>query len=322
MRKIIISALFVVLGLQASGAKALDYPTKTIRIVIPFPAGGPVDMYARFIGHRLQKAWGKPVIVESVVGGTGAIGTKQVARAVPDGHTLLFTSNSSHVISPLLQEKPQFDNLKDFAAVSMLLQYPFCLMVANDVPATTAKELIEYSAANPGKLNFGSIGPGSGNHLAAELFNARAGLKAVHVPYRGIAAMQQGLMGGDIQFMFDSIGASRGLVEAGKYRAVAITGRARSKGAPELPTLAESGLPDIDALVWFGLFAPAGTPPAVIDAIQKQIGEAVREGELRERIIADGAEPLGSEPGFLVERIRTETPQWLELIDHAGLRGK
>ena len=320
-----ILAMCFALLLTAAHARADDeirYPSRLVRIVVPFPAGGPTDVYARIVADNLHKAWGQPVIVENVPGAVGAIGTRQVARAVPDGYTLLFTSNSAHVINPLIQEQAHFDSLKDFAPISMLLHYPFYLVVNNDLPARSVGELVALARANPGKFNFATFGPGSGTHLVAEMFKAQAGIDVVHVPYRGVAGMQQGLMTGDAHFMFDSIGSSKPLVDAGKFRALAVTGKQRSRAVPELPTLAEEGFSGFDARIWLGLFAPSGTSATIIAKLQRQVAQAVASPALHEQILHNGSEPVGSTPEFLADHIRDETPRWAEIIEKADLKIK
>ena len=312
----------VLTAVHAQADDAADYPSRLVRIVVPFPAGGPTDVYARIIADNLHKAWGQPVIVENVPGAVGAIGTRQVARAAADGHTLLFTSNSAHVINPLLQEKPHFDGVKDFAPISMLLHYPFYLVVNNDVPAKSVSELVALARSKPGQLNFATFGPGSGTHLVAEMFKIQAGIDAVHVPYRGVAGMQQGLMTGDAHFMFDSIGSSKPLVDAGKFRALAVTGKERSPAVPELPSLAEAGFTGFDARIWLGFFAPVGTPAAIIAKLQGQIARAVASPQLHDQIVRNGAQPVGSTPEFLLAHIREETPRWAEIIEKVELKGK
>lgn len=293
---------------------AAQYPSKSVRIIVPFPAGGPTDIWARVVADGLQKSLGKPFIVENQAGATGAVGTAYVARSPADGYVLLFTSNSGHVMSPLLQNPRPFDGQKDFAPVSMLLNYPFYLVVNANSGIATVADLVRMAKEKPGQLNFGTFGVGGGAHLSAEMFNNQAGIKTVNVTYRGIPGMQQALIAGDIHYMFDSVGSSQPLVEAGKLRGLAVTGKERTAIVPNVPTLAESGFKGFDAVIWLGLLAPAGTPKPIVDKISAEIGRMVQGEELKKRIESFGYKAIGGAPEDLGAFIATETPIWAEVI--------
>jgi tripartite-type tricarboxylate transporter receptor subunit TctC len=248
-------ALFLMLLAVVPSVAANSYPSKPVRIVLPFPPGGPSDVFVRLLAERLQTSLGQPFIVDYRPGATGIIGSTHVANAAADGYTLLFAPNSSHVIAPLLRSPHPYDPLQNFAPISQILTFPFYLIVNNDLPAKSVSDLVTLAKEQPGKLNFPSVGIGSGNHLINEIFRSTAGIKTVHVPYPGVAAMQKALMAGEVHYMFDSIGPSKPLVDAGRMRGLAITGKNRSPLLPETPTLEKSGFPGFDQVIWFGVFA-------------------------------------------------------------------
>jgi tripartite-type tricarboxylate transporter receptor subunit TctC len=291
-----------------------SYPSKAVKLVVPFPAGGPTDVWARVAADHLQKTLGKPFIVENQAAATGAVGTAFVARAPADGYTLLFTSNSGHVISPMLQNPRPFDGLKDFAPISMLLNYPFYLVVNASSQINTVADLVALAKAKPGQLNFGTFGIGSGSHLVAEMFNAQARIKTVNVTYRGIPGMQQALVTGDINYIFDSVGSSQPLVDAGKLRGLAVTGEERSPIVPNIPTLAESGFKGFNSVVWLGLLAPAGVPKPIVEKLSAEVERLVQTEALKKRIESYGYKPIGSTPDAFEAFIRAETPVWAEVI--------
>jgi len=305
---------------QTSDAAA-QYPNRAVRIVVPFPPGGPTDIYARVIADKLQTTFGQPFVVENKPGATGIIGTSFVANAPADGYTLLFGSNSSHVISSLLQAKPPFDPLRTFRPLSMLLYYPLYLVVNNDVPANTVAELVALAKAQPGKLNMGSIGTGSGGHLVIEMFKSATGIESVHVPYKGVAPAQVGLMGGEIHFLFDSIAGSQALVEAGKMRGIAVTGRERSPVLPNMPTLKESGYDGFeDVVIWLGMLAPAGTPAAISKKLETELMRIARLPDVSTRIKESSSTMVGSSADEFASFIARETPVWAEIIKANNIR--
>ena len=322
-RILVLAALCVLAAVPARGQTndAAQYPNRTVRIVVPFPPGGPTDTYARIVADKLQEAFGQPFIVENKPGATGIIGTSFVANAPADGYTLLFGSNSSQVISSLLQPKPPFDPLKNFRPLSMLLYYPLYLLVNNDVPARTVAELVALAKAQPGKLNMGSIGTGSGGHLVIEMFKGAAGLETVHVPYKGVAPAQVALMGGEIQFLFDSIAGSQTLVAAGKMRGIAVTGRERSPVLPNMPTLKESGYDGFeDVVIWLGMLAPAATPDTIAKKLERELMRIARLPDVSKRIEESSSTAVGSSAEKFASFIARETPVWAGIIKANNIR--
>jgi tripartite-type tricarboxylate transporter receptor subunit TctC len=297
---------------QTSGAD--HYPNRAVHVVVPFPAGGPTDTYARILADKLQAALGQPFIVDNKAEATGIIGTSFVANAAADGYTLLFGVNSSHVISSLLQPKRPFDPLRDFRPLSMLLYYPLYLLLNNDVPARSVAELVALGRAQPGKLNMGSVGTGSAGHLAIEMFKNATGIGAVHVPYRGSAPAQIALMAGEIHFMFNGIGSSQALVDAGKVRAIAVTGRDRSV-APEVPTLKELGYGGFeDLVIWLGMLAPAGTPEPIAKRLEAELMRIARLPDVSKRIQESSSVLVGGTGKDFADVIAHETPVWASII--------
>jgi tripartite-type tricarboxylate transporter receptor subunit TctC len=298
---------------QTGGAE--NYPNRAVRIVVPFPPGGPTYIYAHVLADKLQTALGQPFVVENKPGSTGIVGTSFVANAPGDGYTLLFGANSSHVISSLLQSHPPFDPLRDFKPLSMLLSYPFYLMLNNDVPARSVAELAALGKSNPGKLNMGSVGTGSAGHLAIERFNSATGINAVHVPYQGAAHAQIGLMADEIQFMFNGLVGSKALVEAGKLRAIAVTGRHRLPVLPEVPTLMESGYDGFeDLVVWLGMLAPARTPEPIAKKLEAELMRIAQQPDLGKRIKESSSVLVGGTGKDFAAAIARETPVWASII--------
>ena len=248
------------LALLTSNASAQTYPDKPIRILVGFAAGGPADITARLIGDRLSEAWGKPVVVENITGAAGNLATDRVAKSAPDGYTLLAAASATIVTNPSLYQKLPFDPVKDLAPITQAVYTPNILAVHPDVPARSVQELVAYARANPGKLTFGSAGPGTSQHLAGELFKTMAGIDIQHVPYRGIAAVMPDLIAGRLTMVFGNISAVLPFVRDGKLRPLAVTSTRRYGSVPDLPTMIEAGFRDFDSTAWFGLMAPAGTP--------------------------------------------------------------
>jgi tripartite-type tricarboxylate transporter receptor subunit TctC len=320
--RIVLTVLCFVVGTPvvapASGVE--NYPDRPVRIVVPFPPGGPTDTWARVLADKLQAALGQPFIVENKAGATGILGTSFVANAPADGHTLLFGANTSHVISPLLHPQRPLDPLRDLRPLSMLLSEPLYLLLNNDVPAKTVAELATLGKARPGKLNMGSVGTGGAGHLAIEMFNRVTGTGAVHVPYNGTQAAQVGLMAGEIDFMFESIGGSQALVDAGKIRGIAITGGERSPLLPRVPTLKEAGYDGFEELViGLGMLAPAGTPDPIAAKLEAELMRIARLPDVSKRIEATSSVVGGTGKEF-EDFIRRETPIWASIIKENSIR--
>ena len=313
--------LFVACAAWCGVATAQAYPSKLIRITVPFPPGGPTDLYARVIGQKLQESWGQTVIVDNRPGGTGALGSDIVRQSAPDGYMLLFTSNSAHVMGPLLREPRTFDPVKDFTPLSKVLRYPMYILIHPSLPARSILELIALAKARPGQLNYSSVGTGSGGHLACELFNVAAGTNIVHVPYKGAAPAQTALVAGEAQMMCDSVGFSHPLVVAGRLRGLAVTGAQRSAAVPEVPTLMELGLP-VEAYIWLGVLGPPGMPAALVAKLNAEIVRIMNLPEVRERVIKGGSEVIANTAEQFAGEMRTESDVWARVIREKGIRGE
>jgi tripartite-type tricarboxylate transporter receptor subunit TctC len=320
--RIILTVLCAAIGTpvfaRASGLE--KYPNRAVRVVVPFPPGGPTDTHARILANKLQAAFGKPFVVENRPGATGIIGTTFVANAPADGYTLLFAVNSSHVISTLLQPRPPFDPLGGFRPLSMLLYYPLYLLLNNDVPARSVAELVALGKAQSGKLNMGSVGTGSGGHLVIEMFKNATGIGAVHVPYRGTWPAQNALMAGEIHLLFNGIGASHALVDAGKLRAIAVTGRDRSV-LQEVPTLKESGYGGFeDLVIWLGMLAPAGTPEPIAKKLEAELMRIAQLPDVSKRIRESSSVLVGGTGTDFADAIRREMPAWASIIKENNIK--
>jgi tripartite-type tricarboxylate transporter receptor subunit TctC len=286
----------VVLAIVIDPAFAQSYPSKVIRIVTPAPPGGSGDNYARLLARELQSTWERGVIVDNRPGATGVIATQIVRQAQADGYTLLFTANSQHVVSPLLRNPRPFDAVADFTPVSMVVKFPQFLVVNPALPVHSVRELIAYAKANPGRLRYASVGTGSNSHLAGELFNAAAGIDTIHVPYKGAAPSQLAVVSGEAHFRFDNVGTSYPLGQSGKLRGLAVTAARRSPAAPEIPTMAEAGVPGIEVYTWLGLFAPAQLPPNVLAKLSGEVLRVISSPQFAKRAANDGYEVVGSTP--------------------------
>lgn len=295
------------------------YPDKPIRLLVGFAAGGPTDVAARLVGEKLSEAFGKPVIVENITGAAGNIAADRVAKAPPDGYTLLAAASATIVTNPSIYQKLPFDPVKDFAPITQVAYTPNLLVVPNDLPVKSVAELVAHARAHPG-LTFGSAGVGTSQHLAGELFKTMAGIELQHVPYRGISAVVPDLLGGRIHMVFGNITAVLQLVREGKVRALAVTSRQRWASVPELPTMIEAGFADFDSTAWFGLMAPAGTPAVIIDRLREEAVRALARPDIRKRFGDIGMEAIGNTPAEFAAIIAAETPQWAKVIRDAGIK--
>jgi tripartite-type tricarboxylate transporter receptor subunit TctC len=302
------------------GAAAQTYPSKPIRFVVPYPAGGPLDTVARLLGQKVSENTRQPVIVDNKPGAGGNIGADAVAKAPPDGYTILMGAVATHAINPTLYASMPYDAARDFAPVTQVASTPNVLVVNPSLPVSNVREFIAYAKAHPGKLNFGSGSTGSAGHLAGELFKAMAGVDMTHVPYKGAAPAMNDLIGGQIQLMFDNLASSLAQVRAGKVKALAVTTAKRSALAPELPTIAESGLPAFDINTWFGIFVPAGTPREVVERLHAEFARALAAPDLREKMLNLGAEPVGSKPEEFAAYIRAEADKYARVIRASGAK--
>jgi tripartite-type tricarboxylate transporter receptor subunit TctC len=319
-----IAALLLALGtLGASCAfaqGAANYPSKPIRILVPFPAAGTTDILARAVGNEMQKAWGQPVVVENRPGAGGNLGSDVVAKAAPDGYTLLVGAVSPQAINVTLYPKMPYDVMRDFAHITLIAVVPNLLEVHPSVPVKTVKELIDLAKSKPGALSYASSGSGTSIHLSAELFKSMAGVDMLHIPYKGSAPAITDLMAGQVQLMFDNLPSSIAQVKAGRLRAIAVTTLTRSPALPDVPTIAESGLPGYDASSWFGMHAPAGTPKDIVNKIHGVVAKALRTPEMIERLSTQGAQPVGNTPEEFTEFVRAEIAKWAKVVKASGAR--
>jgi len=315
------------LALAGAGALALAplaaqaqaaFPSKALTIVVPFSAGGTTDILARVVGQYMAKDLGQPVIVDNRAGAGGNIGAQMVARAAPDGYTLLMGTVGTHAINQSLYKKMAFDPIKDFAPLSRVALVPNLLVANPSQPYKSVKELIAYAKANPGKVSFASSGSGTSIHLSGEMFQQMAGVDMQHIPYKGSAPALTDLLGGQTAIMFDNMPSVIGHVKAGKLRPLAVTTPQRSPALPEVPTIAEAGVPGYSATSWFGLLVPAGTPAPVIAKLNGSILKALADPEVRKKLAEQGAEPHGEKPEQFAEFIRSETAKWGETVKKSG----
>jgi tripartite-type tricarboxylate transporter receptor subunit TctC len=315
----LLAALAVLLIPGAASAQA-TYPDRTIRILVGFTPGVAPDITGRLLADKFSEAWGKPVVVENVTGAGGNIATDRVAKAAPDGYTLLMGGNSSLVINPSLYEKLPYDPVKDFAPISQIFVAANILTVHPDVPAKTLPELIALARAQPGTLTYAHAGVGTSQHLAAELFKFMAKVDVRPVAYRGSTAVMPDMLAGRLSMFFGNIVNVLPLVREGKLRAFAVTSLKRSAAAPDLPTMAESGFPGFEAVPWFGLMAPAGTPPAIIDKLHRETVRVLAMPDVRKRLEELGLDVIGNSPAEFAAVIRSETPHWAKVIKEAGIK--
>jgi tripartite-type tricarboxylate transporter receptor subunit TctC len=306
-----------VLLLPASVA-AQDFPNKPIRLIVPFPAGGPNDIIARVIGQRMSELIKQPVLIDNRGGQGGVLGTDAVAKANPDGYTIAISSAGALAISPSM-EKVAYDTLRDLQPVTLVAKVPEMLVVASNVPARDMSELVALAKAQPGKLNFASSGPGSLPHLAGELLKLTAKIDIVHVPYRGAAPAVNDLLGQQVQMAFLDLPVLLPQIRAGALRPIAMGSPDRAPTAPEVPTTAEAGMPDLLAENWYGMVAPAGTPPAIVATLNRIATEAMRDPAVKERLASQGATLIGDTPEHFRSFIKAEIKKWAKVIKDAGV---
>jgi tripartite-type tricarboxylate transporter receptor subunit TctC len=319
MKRPVLAMLAALLPALAAGQ---GYPSKPVYIVNPFAAGGPVDLLARAVGQKLHEAWGQPVIVDTRAGAAGNIGIEYAARQPADGYVLLVMPTGNAVVNPHLYAKLPYDTFRDFTPVTLLATVENALVVHPSVAASSVRELIALAKANPGKLTFASPGVGSQAHIAGEMLKAMAGVDVLHVPYKGIAPAMNDLVGGQVSFMFLSMSSALKQVEAGKLRALGVASLKRSSAAPDLPTIAEQGLPGFEAVSWYALMTPAGTPPDVVEKIAAESARALRDPAVRDRLLGLGASPVGGTPAELAAMLKGEYARWGDFIRKSGIRGE
>jgi tripartite-type tricarboxylate transporter receptor subunit TctC len=303
----------------ASLAAAQDYPSKPVRLIVTYPPGGTVDAVARIVAPKLAAQLGQPVVIDNRAGAGGVIGGEAAARSAPDGYTLMLDA-SNHAQNPALHSKMPFDTLRDFAPVSLLVKVPNILLVHPDYPVRTVPELIARAKARPGEVNYASSGNGSSPHLAAELFDSMAKTRMTHVAYKGGGPALTDVMAGQVPVFFASLGSSLQYVKSGKLRPVALGGKTRSAVLPEVPTIAESGLPGYEMYEWNAVFAPAGTPAPVVDKLSRALAALLKDADVNARLAALGAEVIGSTPAELEAFRRAELAKWSRLAKDNNIR--
>jgi tripartite-type tricarboxylate transporter receptor subunit TctC len=301
-------------------AQAPNYPTKPVKMVVPFPPGGSLDITGRLIAQRLSEMWGQTVVVENKPGAGGNIGADMVAKSPADGYTILMGALSTHAVNPNLYSKMPYDAAKDFAPITLIATTPNVLVVNAASPVNNVRDFIAYTKANPGKLSFGSGSNGSAGHLAGELYKVETGTDSVHIPFKGGAPATQALLAGDTQFMFDNLANAMAQVKAGKLKALAVTTAQRSSLVPDLPTMAEAGLPGFDISTWYGFFAPAGTPPAVVAKWNADVTTILTSPDVRAKLMADGAEPAPNSPDQFAQMIARELAKYARIVKASGAK--
>ncbi len=314
--------LTILAALLPTVAAAQAYPAKPVRIINPFTAGGPIDLLARAVGQKMNEAWGQPVVVETRAGAAGNIGIEYVAKAEADGYTLLVMPTGNAVVNPHIFADLRYDTFKDFAPVTLLATVENVLVVHPSVNANSVQELIALAKSSPGKLSFSSPGIGSQAHVAGEMLKSMAGVQMLHVPYKGMAPAMNDLLGGQVSFMLLSMSSALKNVQAGKLRALGVASLRRSSAAPDLPTIAEQGLPGFEAVSWYALMAPAGTPGAIVQRIYEEAARALSAPEVRERLLGLGANPVGNTPTELAAMLRREYATWGEFIRKQGIKAQ
>ena len=310
--------LIVCAAVFAGSAQAQSYPVKPVRFIVPAPPGSTPDFLARIIGQKLTEKWGQSVLVETVLGASGNIATDRVAKSAPDGYTLLFNTIGPIAINQNLFGKLPYDPVKDLTPITMVAITPNIVCVHPSLPAKNLKQLITLIKLNPGKLHYGSAGSGTTPHLSGELLNTMASVKAVHIPYRSSAQMVIDVIGGQVEFTIHNAPSVLPFIQSGKLRALAITSEKRQPYASELPTMAEAGLPGFVVHAWFGVIAPAGTPPAIMARIHDDVVSVIGMNDVRERFMTQAAEPVGSKPEEYAAYIASEIVKWSKIVKESG----
>jgi tripartite-type tricarboxylate transporter receptor subunit TctC len=320
MKKIFTMFLGVVFAASASHAAAQAWPTKPIKWIVPFAPGGTTDILARTIGDKLGVVLGQPVIIENKPGAGGGLGADFVAKAAPDGYTILGGTISTNAINASLYKDLPYDPVKDFIPITLIARVPNMLVVNNDVPVKTVAELIALMKKNPGKYTFASSGNGTSQHLSGELFKSMAGVDMQHIPYKGSPPALQDVMGGSVTMTFDNITTAWTLAKAGKLRALGVTTAKRSPAAPDVPTIAEAGVIGYEIGSWQGVFAPAGTPPAIIKRLNTEIVKIINLPDVQEKLLALGAEPVGNSTEEFTVFVKTEVVKWGDVVKRSGAK--
>ncbi len=320
IKKFLVAALCAAPMLQSGASMAQAWPSKPIRMMVPFPPGGSTDIVARIVAQKLSERLGQSIIIENRGGGGGTIGTAAVAKSAPDGYSLAVASTSTHVVAPGVYAKLEYDPVKDFAPVGLMAVSPYLLVVNPAVNAKSLKELVVLAKQQPGKLNYASAGIGSTTHLAMEMLKAATGTFMLHIPYSGNGPAGTAVVGGQVEILFGSLPALLPHAKSGRVRALAVGTPKRSPSLPDVPTVAESGYPGFDASLWLAIMAPAGTPQPVIDRLNKELVTLIAAPETREALDKAGAEPLSGTPAELAAMIRDGIPKYARVIKAAGVK--
>ncbi len=307
------------IGVNLSAA-AQNYPNKPIKIIVPATAGGGADFIARTLSVQLGEYLGESIVIENKSGASGTIAAEYVSKSPPNGYLVLMAQSTSMVIAPHLYKSLNYDTIKDLQAVTQVAQMPFILAVNAKLPVNNIKEFIAYAKANPGKLNFSTSGNGAGSHLAGEMFNSATGAKMVHVPYKGAGPALNAVVAGEVEVAFIPIVAALPLVKDGRLKALAVTTSVRSMAAKDLPTLVEAGLPGYDINTWFGMFVPANTPAPIVDLLYKETARALKQPEIRERFLKEGADPIGSTPAEFSALVKAEFVKFAKVVKDSGAK--
>jgi tripartite-type tricarboxylate transporter receptor subunit TctC len=318
MGRLALIGLCLLTGLATSAA-AQDYPSRTVKVIVPFGAGGPADVYARVVGQHLSEAFKHPFVIENRPGAGAIIGTDEAAKATPDGYTLLMMSNTHTTNETLIAQKP-YQLMRDFVPVAPVNSSDLIMVIHPEVPAKNLSEFIALAKSKPGGLNYASSGPGTPYHMAGELFKAMTGTEIVHVPHRNSGEARNSVIGGHVQMMIDAITTTAPTVQAGQVRALGTTGPKRSDVLPEVPTIAEAGLPKYEATIWLGIMAPAGTPKPVIERLNAEINRMLAKPELRESWTKQGAVPMVMTPEEFDRYLRADIEKWAEVVKATGAK--
>ena len=320
MERSITAIALVAAALMAAPAFGQDYPSRPVKFIVPQAPGGATDVFARYVGQRLSAKWGQPVVVENRVGAAGVIGTDAVAKSAADGYTMLVTYAGSQAVNQTLYAKIPFDSVKDFQTVATIARSPFLLVVGAGSPIRSFPDLIARARAKPGSVTYATSGNGSINHLLSESLKVEAGIDMVHVPYKAIAAAMTDVIGGQVDNAFAAFPSAIQLVRGGKLRALAVSSARRNAGAPDVPTIAEMGYPSFDVAPWWGILAPAGTPRAVVDKVNADVAEILRDPEVQAFLRNQGSEPLVMSPDEFMKTLQEDVVKWARVVKTSGAR--
>ncbi len=315
------AALSLLGAMASSTALAQAYPSKTVKIIVPFAAGGPADNYARFMAQRLQDSLGQSFVVENRPGAGAVIGTDAAAKSAPDGYTLLLMSNAQTVNETLIPNKP-YQLLRDFVPIAPINSSDLVLVANPSLPVSTTKDLVKLALSKPGKLNYASSGPGTPYHMAGELFKSMSGTFLVHIPYKGSSGARTDVIGGQVELMFDAVTTMVEQVRAGKVKAIATTGKTPSDVLPDVPTISESGVPGYEATIWLGIMAPKGTPKAVVDKLNEAVSKISSQPDVKQTWAKQGAVPMVMSPEAFEKYAREDIAKWAKVIKSAGIKAE